>query len=96
VTVGRPFEPGMGTYPIDRLSKKPKATIVASENVLPIRMDPSLSGCVSRILKDGMPSALVAAGASAVTASIYASTKVTDETYPSRNDQLDCLSVAAA
>jgi hypothetical protein len=64
----RPFELERGTYPIDRLSKNPKAAIVASDSVLPIRIDPRFSGSLSSILKDGIPSALGAAGASAVTA----------------------------
>jgi hypothetical protein len=55
-------------YPTDRLSKNPKATIVVSDSVLPIRIDPRFSGSLSSILKDGIPSALGAAGASIVTA----------------------------
>ena len=64
----RPFELERGMYPTDRLSKNPKATIVVTDSVLPIRIDPRFSGSLSSILKDGIPSALGAAGASIVTA----------------------------
>jgi hypothetical protein len=64
----RPFEIERGMYPIDRLSKNTKAAIVASDRVLPVRIDPLFSGSLSSILKDGMPSVLAEEGASTVTA----------------------------
>jgi hypothetical protein len=64
----RPFELERGMYPIDRPSKNPKEAIVISDSVLPIKIEPLPSGSLSSILKDGKPSASVAAGASAVIA----------------------------